>query len=222
MALITVGDRGVSDLDLSLPAWGAWVATLVLEGTSVPAVGDSLTIAIADTLELAGAVVRAGATSVDSTHLLLVGGAGGLSKTCTPQSFDNPPARSIVDHILKGTGETLAADADATLLAARPRYWSVLANTVGAELDELIERLGSADTTWRVKPDGKIWIGVDAWPATDQDPVIMQENPEGDSLEVGLDAPLLLPGTTLEGRRIVRVHHRVTGATVRASVFFDR
>ena len=122
------------------------------------------------------------------------------------------------DDLLRAAGETAAASADTNLLSTTLPAWCVRGAGVGMQLDELVVALRA---TWRVLLDGTIWVGQESWPEADVDLELMELSPPEDRAMFKCEAPSLLPGTTLDGRRVSRVEHLIGEASVRTVAYFE-
>jgi hypothetical protein len=90
-------------------------------------------------------------------------------------------------------------------------------------LTRLLAPLAQA-VTWRVLPDGTIWAGPETWPdsgLTTDDYQILDEDPREGTALLGVEAPVLLPGTALAGRRVSYVEHLINAEGVRSNVWFE-
>lgn len=220
MALLTCAGAAVLEAKLSLPRVGAWRAELVLDGATAASVpGQRVELAVAGGRKWSGTIVEGG-PFLDASKVRLVGGAGGLSLPATPRFFRQPFARDVLAALLRTAGETVAATADAALLATRLVRWAVVEQPIGLALASLAERLGAS---WRVLADGGVWLGVEAWPAQSLVGLdLLRERPEDGILEFGAEAPALLPGVDLEGHgHVGLVEHMVTPDRVRTTVWLE-
>jgi len=223
VAFATLNGRPVFHGSICMPRVGAWTANFAVDGSA--AITGGCTLAIAGGLTLVGTAVASGVW-LDTARLLVVGGAGGLTKTARAQHYRQTTLRAVLQALLATAGERLASSSDATTLALTFPGWVTTAQPVGRMIAALLEdvRLPPA-TTWRVLPDGSLFIGQETWPdsrlmnVTDyQD---LAERPEDGAAELGVEAPALLPGTALGGRRVSYVEHRLDGEGARTAVWFE-
>jgi hypothetical protein len=79
--------------------------------------------------------------------------------------------------------------------------------------------------TWRVLPDGSIWMGVETWPDSGllegDDYQIISEDPMRAEAVLGVESPVIMPGTLLGGRRVSYVEHRLNSPETRTIVWFE-
>jgi hypothetical protein len=91
---------------------------------------------------------------------------------------------------------------DASLFLAS---WTRAAGTVGTAIAALAEHIGG---TWRVLPDGTVWLGTETWPASKaRKPLILDEDTATGRLYMAPEPLNLLPGTTLDGRKLSSVKY---------------
>jgi hypothetical protein len=221
MALIEVNGKDGLRMRAECPRIGAWHADLRVD--SPDAVTSPVTIDIADgTLTLVGSVVR-GDVFVDAAEVRVVAGAGRLQELAKPRHYVAPTVRSILAHILGDKGEALSATVSAALLNRHLDHWTTAALPGGALLARLCATLG-ADIVWRFLPDGTVWLGTETWPDSglreNDDYQVLEEKPEAGYALLGIESDRLLPGTTLDDRRISRAVHEV-GDVVRTRVWFE-
>jgi hypothetical protein len=75
-----------------------------------------------------------------------------------------------------------------------------------------------------VLPDGSVWVGQESWPdsgLTADVYQVLSEDPSRAQAILGIETPLLMPGTTLGGRRVSYVEHRFGQPETRSSVWFE-
>lgn len=220
MALVAV--NGLSVLDgssLYFPRVGAWHAEFKVD--TPDAIGPACEININDgKLVLKGTADRTG-TFVDAGFVRVVAGKDGLGTTAKPKHYDDPSIRIILADLVATAGEAIASSADASMLARHLTAWTTTGRPVGNVVDLLLRQVPGA--SWRMLADGTLWVGAETWPdsglSTD-DYQVLAELPSDGTAELGLEAPVLLAGVALAGRRVSAVEHRI-GAGVRATVWFE-
>jgi hypothetical protein len=201
---------------ICLPRIGAWHADLETAGGS--ALAGRVELKIDRGPVLVGTVVRGEVTN-GVWRGRVVAGAGGLSQTATPRHFDRPMLRDVLAAAAGDGGEALSATSDDAVLALRLPRWTTIAAPVGQVLRAAIEARGPAGVAWRHLPDGTIWVGVETWPeAPVTNPRELARSPEDRTLDLGLDAAWLAPGSTILGLRVdyVEIAIDAKGARVRA------
>jgi hypothetical protein len=210
---------------ICIPRVGAWTADLTVD--SATALTGACTLVIDGGLTLKGtAVPLQTGVWLDTARLRVVGGAGGLGKTAKPRHYRQTTARIVLQDLLTTAGEQLSATADLATLALSLPMWTTVAAPIGRMIAALLgdSRL-PATTTWRVLPGGTLFVGRETWPdsglANLTDYQDLAEQPEDAALELGVEAPRLLPGTTLGGRRVSYVEHKIDGNGARTCVYLE-
>lgn len=225
MAFATANDSLVIRGTIGIPRAGAWHADLRVDAES--ALSGAITLKIADGLTLVGTAAP-GRTGVwlDTASLRMVGGAGGLANKAKPRHYRKTALRSVLGDILATAGERLAPTSSASILDLTFLHWATIGQACGRMISALLgdSRL-PADVAWRVLPDGTVWVGVETWPASPLANVVdyqdLDESPSDGWMELGVEAPSLLPGMTLAGRRVSYVEHLIDGATARTRVWLE-
>jgi hypothetical protein len=214
MAEITINGRRASRLRVLLPLAGAWVADAVVDdGTSLE---GAVTVAL-DGLTLAGAVVRGGVGAEVWTGRI-VGGAGGLRRALPATSHRNVTLRAVLDEALRASGES-AADDIGDLSHAVTLYQRREAPALFTVAD--VAR--AAGYAWRVRPDGRVWMGAERWPAfAPTDVELVGWDDRTGTLRFSGSTLGILPGQTLTagGRtvRILGVEHQADAERIRTTL----
>jgi hypothetical protein len=217
MALVTAGGVPAFKGTLLFPRVGVWSADLDLDTRE--AVAGTITIVSADGASFQG-TARGGDPAYGHTRARIVGGAGGLSKQAQPKHYVLPTMRTVLTDLARSAGETLSPTIAPALLSARLSAWTVIAMTVGEALGALVAWALPAGSSWRVLPDGTLWLGQEAWPeAAVKSWRELDRRPRERLLELALEAPSLMPGTVLAGDRIDYVEARFSSAGVRATAW---
>lgn len=221
MAVLTLNGLDVIEGRIVQPRMGAWHADVIIDGDSVPT--GACVLASSSGLSFKGTVARGG-DWLRTSWVRVAAGAGGMGKAATAKHYRGIAVRTVVGDLLRASGDALSTTADQTILATRLQAWTQMAGTVGRALSALCGDPRTNAATWRLLPDGTLWIGRDTWPDSDliepDDYQDADERPSEAWAELGFAAPLLQPGTTLGGRRIDAVQHVVTEETVRTSAWF--
>jgi hypothetical protein len=220
VALVTLGGAGVERGRIALGLSGAWTAQLVLD-TPTPPSGPA-TIAAAGGLELHGTVVpsRSGAR-LDSSHVWVVGGAGGLA-TEVGGAFRSAQLRDPLNAILAASGEKLSSTTTSQVLSVSLPFWTLGVHRAGRALDELAAEAGRVlgkVIRWRVLSDGTIWLGAETWPTAKlpADADVLDTDPSRRQVTIGPATPALLPGVDLDGvGRVLAVEHHLQPDQVRS------
>lgn len=228
MALVTIAsDTVTADVimgTITRPLVGVWTADLVVDDVTGQgfAAGTKITIASQDGYELKG-VIAEGRTGdfLDTVHVRVLGGAGGLPMVVTARSYVQPGAfvRDVLSGLCGDSGETLSSSIDAQLLATNLAAWSVKAEPMSYALLTLIGWV-QPTLSWRILSDGTLWVGAETWPAADLTYNLLSRDPKDAAYELGLQSPAIEPGTTIDGiGQVSRVEISIHASSVRARVW---
>ncbi len=207
--LTTLQGLPVLELRLTRPLLGLWVVTAEVDHQDA----DELYV---DTLELKderstyrGTAVRSGVIS-GIARLDMVGGTGGLLKPIPPRHFREVTVKTLVESLLELAGEELDASSTAKVLARTLPFWSwggdPLNERASRHLTSITDKLG---VNWRVLPNGKVWVGIDAWnPAGDDLAALELDRDDADgNVLLATETLELGPGVSLAGRHVGRTEH---------------
>jgi hypothetical protein len=201
---------------ITMPRTGAWHATLWIDSQVKPSGAVEVR---AGALTLKGAVNRA-ALYRGLLRLRVVAGGDGLRKAANPKHYTTPVMRLPLGEIARDAGESVSSTSDAAILNETLLSWTTLGVEAGAMVSTLVSLSSKADVGWRMLADGTIWVGADSWPVADVDEwQEIEESPEDGAVILAMDVPRLIPGTTLEDRRIDAVEHVITPDDYRAKVW---
>lgn len=223
MSLVTANGVNVLHASILMPLYGLWTADLVLDqpdGTGFDA-GTKVSIACNGGLTFNGVVVpdRTG-DYLDSVHVRVIAGAGGMTKPATVKGYAQPGAyvRDVLNQLATDSGETLSSDIAQSLLQTNLTAWATLKGTVSAALVSLIE-IVVPDANWRMTPDGKLLVVEETWPASNEAYELIANNPSERSFDLGVDTFTIVPGVNLSGVGTVnRVEHYYTESGLRSHV----
>jgi hypothetical protein len=220
LILPSAGDLAVHSLELEMPRAGAWVARGLAE-SDVDLPAGPATLTVGDGGPLSGALRALTRTLQGKRAFELVGGAGGLQTRLAPQFYRSATARIVLQDALSSAGETLSPLSDKSLLATALAAYARPATTVGAVLQDIVQRLTGA--SWRVQDDGAVWVGVDTWPTVTTDPNdVVDEHDASGVLVLAPPDMSLRPGSVIAGRRASTVVHRLQGPKLRTEVWTER
>lgn len=216
MATLTANGMPVLSCTLSMPRVGAWTADLELSADEAPS--GKITIEHGN-VKFVGTVVRSGIVS-GRASVRVVGGAGGLRKDASAQSFQNVPLRIPLRDTLGAVGETLSLSVASSLLDRRLEHWTRGAEPAGTAITTLLTHVGAS---WRVLADGTVWAGDETWPvqrissaeALDPDPIL-------GTYTIAPDVFELRPGVTFLGRKVSRVEHTADGGALRSTYWVEQ
>lgn len=203
--LITIADRPVLSMRLTLPAMGRWTCSAELDADEAP---EGHVEIVQGDVRLSGAVYRAGAVA-GTLRAIVVGGTGGIGRDIPARSYQGVTARAVVEDLLAAAGERLDASAAREALSIALPYWTRAGGRASASLSRLVDYLGAR---WRVLPSGAVWVGRDTWPETPDEYRALELDRDGASRWVLLapDDIGLFPGVSFRGERVGRVEHVVT------------
>lgn len=197
---------------ISLPRIGAWSAVLVVETETVPT--GKVEIVTDSGLKFVGTVRHSGKV-LAASNLFIAGGADGMGKPAAPKFYKATTARQVLADLVQGAGESLDSTTDA--LAIKLPFWSTVAMPTGEALAQLLHFAGGY--LWRVLPGGGVWAGVESWPTCSVDHTLLEDQPEEQQWQIGLDSPEIVPGQTLDGKHVDRVEYEIKRDAVRATVW---
>ncbi len=229
MSLITIASSSVTANVLSgtvmMPLVGVWTADIVIDqpdGTGFDA-GAEVTITAGE-MELRGSVAadRTG-SFLDAVHVRVLGGKGGMTKPASLQSYVQPSAfaRDVVNGLMTDSGETLSDTADAGFLGGNLTAWAVM-NGLVSQAVEMLLFIVAPEKHWRILSDGKFWIGDESWDEVSPTVEVIESNPSERTTVLGVDAPTIVPGVTLQGVGMInRVEHSFKSGKVRSQVWTE-
>jgi hypothetical protein len=221
MALVTANKLAVISASIQMPRLGAWTADLVVDAQAE--LTGRCTIEIDGGLTLVGAATRTGVFA-DTAYVRVTAGNDGLRRIVKPKHYRDPNLRTVLADLLRTANETLSSTADPATMATSYPAWTTVGHSVGAAISALLQdrRL---NVMWRMLPDGSLWVGPETWPDSGLRDVadfqILSEQPHEGKLELGVEAPSLVPGMALEGRRLSYVEHRIGDGAVRTNVWVE-
>lgn len=208
----------VTALSLLAPRVGMWTADVTLDADAGPDGGCTLTL---DGVSWAGGVVR-GAV-VNGVWRGRLAGAPALLGAAPATALRGATLALVLRELAGAMGLGLAADLGA-LDAAAPAWH----RHEGQGSQAVADIARAAGYAWRVRADGRVWMGPEAWPTfTPASPVdVVDELAEAGRLTLAGDTLGILPGQTLalRGRAPVRVgvvEHRATADDLQTVVIAE-
>lgn len=223
----TLGTLRALRLDVHIPPSGAWLATVHLDTSTLPAVGPTV-LTIGD-LQLVGAVIRADFDDHPGGALagaVARGGAGWRLPVTRAGGYGSSGGvrlATVLRDLAAMAGELYVEPPDANL--GTGYAWQAhdpLAPVHGEDvLADLVTR--GYLPTWRVEPfTGR--TRFDAWPsigAADGRGRVLARSTSRGRRTVGLDVQVapFLPGATIEGTSIRRTILRESAGKLRAEVY---
>lgn len=219
MSHTTLSGFEVLDGHVSLPRHGVWHADLVLDDAEGQTLPTAVTLQVGDGLSLVGTVVGGGEWQ-GRRSVRVVGGAGKFGGDVTGRWYQGAPLRLPVRDTLEEVGEKLSTtSSDDVLGATATPGW---ARTGGPARDALHRLVGDAGATWRVLPDGTVWVGTETWPnAASSDVDVTADAPTSGRVSFATERPTLQPGQVLGGRRISYVELAITADRIRVEAWVE-
>lgn len=217
--LISINNIRATCAEIVMPRLGAWHADVHLDATSVDAVLGPVVITIGGSVVLRGTAFRP-ASFRQRAAVRVVGGGGGLGTAITPTQRRGVTVGRIVTGILDEVGETLSPLSTSAILNQPVAAWAPRAASAADALGLLLDTVAPG-AAWRVLDDGTVWVGTETWLPTASTVQELGEALTDGSQEVATDLPTLRPGTTLNGRRISAVVHRLQPEKVRSFVWYE-
>ena len=205
-----------------LPLTGAWVADVVADpdndiGT-FPNPGTPVTMSYGQ--QSFQGVVRRASAPFGTTFARLIGGAGGLPSTVPAMGYMNTTVQQVLTDLLNFCGETLAPNSDPTITNQNLPSWTRIAGYAWKALANLMGPLDPKGT-WRVLPNGQVWVGVDKFPLTTlQDFDLLSYLPQELRAEIYTTNPTILPGQSFMGGNVTSIEHIIEPAKIFSTVLF--
>lgn len=214
MSLITLNGSALSSGKLDLPLVGAWHLEAELVATTVPVEGEGVTLSLGGA-QFVGTVMSAASDAGNRVTVRAVGGAGGLGDTASAKGYVQTVARSVVIDALKVGGEKLSVTSDP--LAQSLDHWTRIESSVADVVRQVAEHLG---VSWRVLPDGTVWLGAETWLPVTVAHVLESEEPTRKAITVALEAASVVPGSLFLGHQVSAVRYTFDARRLRARVSY--
>jgi hypothetical protein len=207
--LTTLQGLSVLELRLTRPLVGLWVATLEVDHQDAEELYSGPLELKDERITYQGTKVQGGVIS-GVARLDVVGGTGGLLKPVPPRHFREVTVKALVESLLSLAGEQLDATSTATVLSRTLPFWSWggdgLNERASRHLTSITDKLG---VSWRVLPNGKVWVGIDAWNPADEDinAIELDRDDADGNVLLATESLELGPGVSLAGRHVGRTEH---------------
>jgi len=214
--MITLAGYPVIRGRISFPEVGTWVTVADIAADGIPQ--GKVVIDDGAGTQLHGCVIPPGGVLGTKSSVRVVGGAGGIRKTQESRPFRSATLATVLSAILGDAGETQSREIYPNVLTKFVKFWSTQAGTGGSNLSTLCETFGFQ---WRVKPDGKIWVGTKTEEMiTPGEALITAGEPSLGRYRVAPEGLWLQPGMTQSSARVARVIYDI-GDTIRATYWID-
>jgi len=213
------GER-VLDARVVMPRSGEWTAIVSIDQLSEDAEPPTGPFWFeVEGIEFRGSALpaRSGRSLGGRTKVRVVAGAGGLAYDLEPRNYGGgvTTAKTVVDDILRDSGETLSAESDSALLSKQIEAWQRVKGPGRRALDRICEKIGA---TWRILRDGTVWVGVDDWPEVEPDGTVLDDDWSDGSIELAPDTPSMVPGIVVRGQRVEEVIHQLSRSGLRTTL----
>jgi hypothetical protein len=223
MALVTCAGFDVLRMRLHMTQRRAWFGWFDLDTDTLPS--GTVQIKAAGGLSLTGTVTEPSGVFLDSAHVRVVGGAGGLDTIVGPAAYEYAQLGDPLRAVLGAAGETLSSTVSPIVMSVLLTKWTITATFAARALDELAAAATIAlgkPVIWRVVSDGSIWLGVEEWPALKMPAGadILETEPAEGRYVIGTETPFLAPGVNLDGvGHVVGADHWVSPSRVRTDAW---
>ena len=227
--MILINDKyTVFSGEVRLPRVGVGSGDLVVN--SEVDISGPVKIATDDgSFELVGTAFRHG-EYVQHLKIHWIAGADGMNTSLAPKGYNGYTLGRILADTLSAVGERMSDAIDARLLAIYKKHWQRLAQTAKAQVIEIMRSAGV--DSWRILPDGSLWMGTETWPAvpTSDQWVQMNWNRAENWALIGSENPFLLPGVSLPmddemghitSQRVSYVVHSWEADKIRQTALFE-
>lgn len=216
MAYCTVNGSAVLKAHITLPRVGVWHADFVMADGSQPQ--GRVTVNYGGALGLKG-TVRYGGQEEGMGELHVVAGAGGWPAPMPPKAYRNAPRRNVVSDILAAAGESLSQSSSNNWLTTQLPFWNILQTTAGVALQLLVQL--QEGVSWRMLPDGSLFVGTEAWPKVSISYEVLERRPRDYAMRIDTETPYVLPGATFAGQRVSAVEYVLTAEDRHAVLHFE-
>ncbi len=217
MSAPSINGVDISSGRVTFRLYGAWEAEFTVTTTNPDEVTGKASIELGTTT-LSGTSSIGDVDEGGLVSLRVTGGGGGLSKALRPQAYQGATRRQVVEGALAEGGEMLSSKSDSSVLDSIRTHWVSVAGTVGDLLSAVAD---SAKATWRILPDGSMWLGVDTWTDADIGTAVLEtEAPSNSKLVYALEDLSILPGVAIDGKRVTTVVYLIDDSSMRAEVTF--
>lgn len=211
----TLNGKDVISVVLTEPRIGVWTATVDVDSDQV--ITGRVTLSI-DGVAWAGTVYK-GDLHAGRVQAQIVGGAGKLATLLDTRHYRGGTLGSVVNDLMRETGETLSTTSDAKVRSHAVSRWTRPLGKASVALQQVSDEL---KLVWRVLRDGTVWLGNDTWAEAKTVHDEIDRTPGRDALLIAPDAPHVQPGQTFDGRRVSRVVTSVQeGAGLRQELQFE-
>ncbi len=219
MMIFTANGKKLLDAVIPEPARGAWVADIEVDSTEDLGTGITLELGTDKTRATFVATKVRGEVYAGRWVGRIVGGRGKLSRDIDSRYYDSVPVRTVLNGLMADSGEELDPLIAGGILARALARWERPFGPPKLALEDIANELG---VTWRVTRAGKVWLGSESWAPVPIQTSEMSRGPTVGSVVLApVEAPLVRPGTTFNGKRVSYVVTTLHGQKLRQEVWFD-
>ncbi len=216
MSFLTLNDQPVVRAQITFPRVGVWHAELEIDAEE--ALSGAVELSFADGGIIWKGTVYRGGTFLGKTTALVLGGAAGLGKELPPKFYEGVPLRLPLQDALVEAGEQLSANTRQDILNFLLAKWTRIRGAAGRLVLALAD---AANVSWRVLSTGEVWLGVDDFPAFIGDFTVLQEDLARQLAVLDQDLPVILPGVSLDGKKVGRVDYDISSSSMVTKVWYD-
>lgn len=214
MSVVSLSGSPVIAGSLELPLVGTWHLECAIGSSSAPVVGQTIALTVGP-VPFVGTVVSADSDAGNRVTVRAVGGAGKLGKVLAPKSYTMTTLDVVLVDALKDAGESRSVLSDTQTQTLE--HWTRSQASLSDVLRQVSERAGGS---WRVMPDGSVWVGAELWLPVTGSYVLESEEPTRSAFTVAVDSAWVLPGCTFRGQKVSAVTYRFDGTRTRARVSY--
>lgn len=214
MSVVSLSGSPVIAGSLDLPLVGTWHLECAIGSSTAPVVGQRVTLLVGP-VPFVGTVVSADSDSGNRVTVRAVGGAGKLGNVLTAKSYTMTSLDVVLVDALTEAGESRSILSDSQTETLE--HWTRTEASLSDVLRQVTERV---ECSWRVLPDGSVWVGAELWLPVTGSYVLESEEPTRSAFTVAVDSAWVLPGVTFRGRKVSAVTYRFDGTKTRARVSY--
>lgn len=217
MAFLTINEQPVVRASIAFPRIGVWHAELEIDAEEE--LSGAVELSFADGGLIWKGTVYRGGSFLGKTTAIILGGAGSLGKELPPKFYEGVPLRLPLQDALLEAGEQLSLFTSQEILNFLLQKWTRLRGAAGRLVLDLANAAGAS---WRVLSTGEVWLGVDDFPAFIGDFTVLQEDLARQYAVLDQDLPVILPGVSLDGKKVGRVVYDLSASSMSTKVWYDR
>lgn len=218
MAEYKFNESPIISIKLTIPKNGPWLAADCTIDSDTPVnTGDKVSITFIDRV-FSGTVLDTGIFQ-GFLRCTIIGGTGNMADLIDSRSYRGLPAGQLFRDIANLTGHELSTTSDKDVLDFVLERWDKLKSRGSDLIEKILEVTGG---TWRVLPDGTLWVGKPVVNALDINKfIIIEKIPEDSRWSIYNEENLIEPYSSLDGSVIERVEYSFEdGGELLCNVYF--